>query len=268
MESTAQQLNKWYKDCFISVFFFRDSDRVLERQLDHTKWFDYRFITPWKATQLFRHSYQYDYHRQFQRGVKMVAVESAASAIPLPRIPVRELTSFWKVRQFADQLGVPYDIFLTAAFSALLSDSRPRKPRVNQFLAVESRSKIADCVKKYWDECRQAQLRFSRLPAYREESFRKRPAQISHREWVLGEVRAKLNAKILGDSCFVNRILPEDTATLAFGKKECRSSLLLNLKCFAPAMRCRAHTTGFPMNAKAAPCLSFAGQRWCMSKKV
>ena len=217
MSSISEQL--WRTDSVLSICKFRNSDLVPERQLDDAKWFDYRFMTPWKATELFQQSYQKIYHQKFQRGVKTDVVENAATVKPLREIARADLTSFWKARQFADRLGVPYDIFLIAAFNALLSDSRPRKPRINQFLAAQSRSKITDYVKKYWDECRQAQLRFSRLPAYREESFRKQPAQIAHREWVLGEVRAKLSAKILGE-CFVNRILPEDTATLEFGEKE------------------------------------------------
>ena len=160
MGSTAQQFDNWYKDCFISVFYFRNSDREFERQLDDTKWFDYRFMTPWKATELFQQSYQKIYQEKFQRGVKTAAVENAVTVKPLLKIARADLTSFWKVRQFADRLGVPYDIFLIAAFNALLSDTRPRKPRINQFLAAQSRSKITDYVKKYWDECRQAQLRF------------------------------------------------------------------------------------------------------------
>src|SRR5215510_10391072 len=79
MSSISEPLKLWRWDCVLSVCKFRTSDRALERQLDHTKWFDYRFMTPWKATELFQQSYQKIYQQKFQRGASDRGIQALLS---------------------------------------------------------------------------------------------------------------------------------------------------------------------------------------------
>lgn len=86
---------------------------AVEAELYSTKHWDYRFMHPAQATQLFAHCYgQAKKHAverrtdiwigRNMRGIKQASIFDMDS---------RSITGFWKGRQMADRLGIPYDFY-------------------------------------------------------------------------------------------------------------------------------------------------------------
>jgi len=84
-----------------------------EADLFQTKHWDYRFLHPTQATQLFAHCYAQAKKHAVERrtdiwvGRNMKGIK-AESVFDLTR---QSITGFWKGRQMADRLGIPYDFY-------------------------------------------------------------------------------------------------------------------------------------------------------------
>jgi hypothetical protein len=130
-----------------------------------------------------------------------------------------ELTSFWRARQFADELGVTYDIFLEAAFQMFIRRGWHRLPHMNQLYGSKNRDAIASAVKSLWADHISSRFTVSLLPTFREESFCGLKAQIDHRRWVMDQIKARHGSpNSIGKACYVYRVLPEVEAFLEYGQ--------------------------------------------------
>jgi hypothetical protein len=125
-----------------------------ERDLYTTKWFDYRFLSPTEATELFR----IEYKKAFKLGWRTyqdrneAEFKSGLFEMPNFRKPSdkdtiklkREYTSLWRARQGADALGVPYDFLIRETIDALMASGRCQTmPRPNQIAGALTREAIA-----------------------------------------------------------------------------------------------------------------------------
>jgi hypothetical protein len=93
-------------------------DLRIERDLNRQKWFDYRFMSPIEATLQFRKLFQEVYRRKYSINIDSEEAERKTGVAK--KLSRADLTSFWRARQFADGLGVTYEVFLEAAFQALI----------------------------------------------------------------------------------------------------------------------------------------------------
>jgi hypothetical protein len=97
---------------------FSKLDRERERDLYGQKWFDYRFLSPMAATARFYVLYQDVYRWKYATTIDSLEAEKKTG---VSRKGTRgELTSLWRARQFADELGVTYEVFLEAAFKVCI----------------------------------------------------------------------------------------------------------------------------------------------------
>jgi hypothetical protein len=127
----------------------------------------------------------------------------------------REFNSFWSARQFADELGVPYDFFVHHAMRLPLRWGWQHIPRPNQLYGDKIRDAVRKEVLERWVEWTSARFTFSELPQYLVENFRGSPAQIAHREWVIEQLKQR-DVRI-SRACFIDRVLPVDQAISEFG---------------------------------------------------
>lgn len=88
-----------------------------ESELFGTKFWDYRFLHPAQATQVFAEAYGAALKRAVSRrtdlwrGLMMKGMKT-----PLVyEQPERNITGFWKARQMADRIGCPYDFYCEQA---------------------------------------------------------------------------------------------------------------------------------------------------------
>jgi hypothetical protein len=195
---------------------FRREDLVPERELHTRKWFDYRFMSPKEATNVFRAEYQKVYRRKYASNIDTEkSLNKYGVRAGIPETHKAEFTSFWRVRQSADLLGMPYDVFLEAAFEDLLRGRFQRIPYINQLMG-KYQARIAVAATDRWEEQCQSRLMYSLLPHYKQESFHGLAAQIAHQDWVLAQLKSRSDSTI-GRACFTLRILPEERVRLQFG---------------------------------------------------
>lgn len=84
-----------------------------ESELFSVKHWDYRFLHPTQATQLFAHSYAQAKKHAVERRTD-IWIGRNMRGIKEPVIfdlDARSITGFWKGRQMADRLGIPYDFY-------------------------------------------------------------------------------------------------------------------------------------------------------------
>ena len=217
---TASELifRQRHKDSCITTAQFRRADLTSERDLHKRKWFDYQFMSPREATAIFRAEYEKVYRLSHARNINTAEAERKfGTRRGVPEDHKAEFTSFWRARQFADLLGMPYGIFLEAAYRILLSGGFQRIPYINQIYG-KHQARIAVAAIELWEEHCESRFMFSALAHYRAKSFRGLAAQVAHQDWVLEQLKTRSNHAI-GWACFTLQILPEERAKLEFGEE-------------------------------------------------
>jgi hypothetical protein len=104
-----------------------------ELTLFTTKWFDYRAYHPVKATYLFVHHFLIAYKRMTAR---IVDVELALYVKPFKGsdfMVSSDKTAFWKARQAADSMGIPYNLYISYIMNARFDMGIPFVPRITMF---------------------------------------------------------------------------------------------------------------------------------------
>lgn len=205
------------REHFMATLSHCKNDREVERRLHQQKWFDYRFISPRGATERFYVLYQDVYRRKY--GANFDTFEAVLKTGVNKKGTRAGLTSFWRARQFADELGVMYEIFLEAAFQVFIRRGWRRLPHVNQLYGSKNREIIASAVNSLWVDHIGDRFTISALPQYREEAHEGLDAQNEHRKWVMGQLKVRHGSALgIGRACFIHRVVPEATAFLEFGQ--------------------------------------------------
>ena len=206
-----------FRENFEATWKFSKLDRERERILYGQKWFDYRFLSPMAATVRFYHLYQEVYRWKYAANIDTSEAERKTGVSK--KTTVGERTSFWRARQFADELGVTYEIFLEAAFQVCIRRGWSRLPHINQIYGEKNREAIASAVKTDWAGHISSRFTISILPQYRDEAYGGLEAQIDHRNWVMDQIKARHDSPhSIGRACYVHGVLPEDDARLKYGQ--------------------------------------------------
>jgi hypothetical protein len=206
--------------CTIIARYISKEDGVFERGLMETKWFDYRFMSPLTATNEFVRNYVAAYRRKWG---KSFSTEEASHKLAIRggywRSSQTEFISFWRARQFADELGVPYDQFCDHALEVLLRKGYTRPARPNQLYAEKNKWAIAEQVMAAWQEyCSDVDFMTSKLPQYHLENFRGQPAQHAHQDWVVEQIRRRdMRVGAIVKACLEDNVLPASRARFEFG---------------------------------------------------
>lgn len=207
-------------------------DLKRERRLYQLKWFDYCFLSPAKATKLFADSYIKAYReawaRHFdrdesarRRGLFKVPSFSA----PDPSSKERQLlTSLWRARQFADELGVPYDFFCRSAFQFWLDQGPTRLPQPNQLYSAQWRERIAAAVTSTWEERRNSMEMYAKARQFLAAAKRDTAAQKRYVQWVVDTLRRKHGHPHQIAWAISRNILTEVEALDAFGAERIESA--------------------------------------------
>ena len=203
---------------FVSSSRLLRADQKIECDLYYRKWFDYRIITPMEATLRFREQYQEIYRWKYSANID--SEEAQLKTGVGKKLSQADFTSFWRARQFADRLGVTYEIFLEAAFEVAIRRGWSRLPHINQLYGSKNEDAIALAVETLWAEYIGSRFTFSDLPHYREDAYGNMAAQNGHRLWVIEQLKARHGSAFhIGRACFVHRILPETQALREFGQE-------------------------------------------------
>ena len=205
------------KSNLTSMMWVELQDLERERELMTTKWFGYRFTPAFEATAQFEReyvkAYQDYYGSTFDRRearLKRATREGGAGKRGT------ELTSFWRARQFADSLCIPYRVFIRAAMEMAVLNGAAKLPRPNQLYGKHGES-IGLEIARQWAGTN-ASRRWSRHAAFHNDAFVGLLPQFAHREWVIELIRDERgHPDLIAMACYGDCVLPEDLAVAAFG---------------------------------------------------
>lgn len=170
---------------------------AFDLQLYTSKWFDYRFMTPLAATMKYVEAFGKIYQAVFARErdvriaqyIRPIQVSTLMAGLRNGETKYKRLLAgFWRGRQVADALGMPYELYIDLAFDYRLRHWNQRHlPRPEQLYHEFDVEKI----QARWEELQSSRIYAAEHPAYTCESYADLPLQNDHHEWLFVQARRR-----------------------------------------------------------------------------
>ncbi|WP_454654967.1 hypothetical protein [Bosea beijingensis] len=214
------------KEIIISAEIISPETFALERELHGKKWFDYCFMSPCQATKLFAEAYVHAYRAAWRQHFDRDEAAKRKGLLRMPSFSRPALdakerqvwTSLWCARLFADDLGVPYDLFCRVAFKFWLDHGPTRLPQPNQLYSGKWAVGIRDAVLAEWRETCTHNTRWTSLGQYNIDANCSTLAGARHAEWCVGVLKQKHARPFqIADIVYGCRFIPNAMADAAFG---------------------------------------------------
>jgi hypothetical protein len=188
----SEKAEKRINSLVLATTHIRPAALAEEARLMTLKWYDYRFMSPLKATLHFGRLYRERFKRAMAQHVDL-ALSKNVRGIDLEHVFSKPglLTGLWTARQHADRLGIGYPEYLTFCFNFAMSRNRERLPQPNQLYFTEAsrRAWIAE-LEKFWpDQVFGGAAQLKELPQYRFEYYRGLPAQDGYRQFIIDRAK-------------------------------------------------------------------------------
>lgn len=192
MSSDPAKAKKRREDLAIMRTLIHSNDFAVERELVATKWFEYRFMSPLAATELFAAKYV-EGVRRYVRAEVDVELATKVRGIPagLPSKRERWFTQLWHARQRADSLCVPYELVIDFGFYFASRRKRKWTPLPHQLFVSDANSEAwLPMFESYVEE--HLPLYLARLddPRYRLEHDLGLLPQLQFRDFMRDELKA------------------------------------------------------------------------------
>lgn len=189
---------------------------VRERERAHTKWYEYRFMSPLEATTLFANLYRKGFQRyiRINRDIHDANAAQGLSSRIFGR-PSASLTEVWNARQRADELGLPYNLLIEFGFHFAGRRTRKRAPRPGQlFDSGEAGIAWPLELEKWIADPLHHEIQRLDVPQYRQENFRSFPAQKEFHDYIIESLVERVSAwgPKLAHHCVSRRHLPINMA--------------------------------------------------------
>jgi hypothetical protein len=169
---------------------------VRERERAHTKWYEYRFMSPLEATTLFVNLYRKGFQRYIRTNRDIHDADAAQGlSSRLFGGPSASLTEVWNARQRADELGLPYNLLIEFGFHFAGRRTRKRAPRPGQLFDSGAAGVAWPIEFEKWirDPLHYEVQRLD-MPQYRHENYRSFPAQREFHDYILESIVERVSA--------------------------------------------------------------------------
>jgi len=189
-----------------------------EIELFTTKWFDYRHLSPLHATIHYMRAYEKTFKRLYAAHlnyevadyIRLTNIQMLAQNMALPqlnrlenrspttsefkaeqkRVNARKsFTAYWRGRQIADALGMPYDVYTDLVVTKRLrlwgrNLCLPRPAQLYRDIEVEYAQTV-------WEELQASRLYLAEHPAYSNQNFQNLPQQNDYHEWLFKQAELR-----------------------------------------------------------------------------
>lgn len=184
----------YFAQAFISKKF-----QSFDLDLFSTKWFDYRFMTPFEATKeyisVYGAVYKTIYARELDRAraehVKPIDFDRMREGLNRDETKAkRQFTGCWRGRQFADAIGMPYALYIELAFTyRMRAWNRTHLPQPEHLYHPIDLEKVQN----RWEELLPTKLWTSDHPGYLVQNYVGAPAQDDYHEWLFKQAALRTN---------------------------------------------------------------------------
>lgn len=154
-----------------------------DKELFQTKWWDYRFMTPFEATLAYidqfgiaaRKLYARDIDYERAQHIRVVSGDSIkAKLLENDDKAKRAFTGYWRGRQVADAIGAPYEVYVAEAMSSRMRAwQRAHLPTANQVY----RDIDVERVSNRWEELKVSRIYYAEHHAYLAQNYCGEPTQ-------------------------------------------------------------------------------------------
>lgn len=172
----------------LTIQNFKHKETRTESELMASKWFDYRRLHPLQATYYFVKCYNDAYRDFYRKAVNADAAPFVRGIKDHDFLKAKEKTTFWRLRQVCDSVGLPYDFFLRFAMgrhNRIIGDGKVYAPRPTAF--VKNDELFADAMLE-WEGSLLASMRVAKDPYYRVSNFVGGRDQIDHEAFVIRQI--------------------------------------------------------------------------------
>ena len=112
-------------DVYDELAYLKIDEKFLTKEaaLYSSKWFDYRHLHPTLATYLYAHHYTSEYRKVYQRIRDAEKGKYVTGSKGKDEMQKKSTLGFWKGRQSADELGMPYNLYIGSVMRFLVEDT-------------------------------------------------------------------------------------------------------------------------------------------------
>lgn len=168
-----------------------------DKDLFATKWFDYRFMSSFDATMLYIDSFKeigrriYAREIDFQRAEYIhfpTSQEIMRKLVENDTKAKSKLTGYWRGRQVADALGMPYPLYIEWAMTfRMRAWQRVYLPNPQQLYGMYEVEKI----QTKWADIQTSRLHIGEHHAYLMQNYRGLEAQDDHHAWIIAQAQLR-----------------------------------------------------------------------------
>lgn len=203
--------------------------RHKEAALYCTKWYDYRFMHPTKASFWYADAYIRAYKRTFSSHISADGAKHA-KGLKSPNIfklNKCELSGIWKGRQMADELGIPYQFYTSVIFNWTTRQGWKRLPRPSQLYSDDA----AFVALSAWKRHQESKIVVPIIEDYLTKNFYEHPYQIEFQNWLCERIKERPNPEFaLGHYLHKQPMLTRKIASAHFNESTIHRAAILILE--------------------------------------
>lgn len=227
LEVTTDRLVDIDEDLF-SLMLIAKSVRENDKALFSSKWFDYRFMTSFQATMQYMRDFETVgrriYRREFDMNrsahIHFLTPETLRRAIEQGEMNVKlksRLTGFWRGRQVADALGMPYPDYIELALSnrmrAWQRGYLPKPEQLYDMIMVER-------IQAKWQEMKAARTYLPDHHAFMVQNYHDLPVQNDFHEYLFEQASSGGNRFFQIARFIEEHFLPYEKAKARLSEEE------------------------------------------------
>lgn len=162
-----------------------------DKELFKSKWWDYRFSSPFEATMSYIGSFSVQARKIYARDIDSERAEHIYIVSPdaiVQRLIANDkkakiaFSGFWRGRQVADAIGMPYDTFIYEALSQRMRRwQRAYLPSSTQIY----QDGMVELVAARWEELNQSRIHYAEHHAYLAQNYQAAPLQTEYYDHLL-----------------------------------------------------------------------------------
>lgn len=205
--------------------------RDLELDLFTAKWFDYRHLTPLQATKLYIEIYGEIYRRKYAQHFDELTAEAISTDTfdklmvdldnPKKATKTRvKFSSYWRGRQFADAIGIPYEVYIDLAIEYRLRYWKQRYlPKPGHLYG----DMVLEKVQARWEEIQPNRLYLAEHPMYLAQNYAGLPHQDAYHEWVFYQSEIRQDRYRFLARMIRQHVLPEEKVSGRLSENEMKA---------------------------------------------